>query len=237
MTKKLYFMSESPNNPLTSSETPKVCQFGKNREIKRRELAPTEVITTRPSNTPQSTNRFHPKYLLGRFGFRSIKEEDRPDLSQATSCVEHDTFEEIKKIDRPEASAPPLCPELDVNERLDRVAEDLIGIIIRCPTPPTTRAELEEEIKLMSGDLIDVPCSLETLPEEDIKIELLNASYLAGPEGKNEAERLSRFEIVATANGWGKERSNGGIVDSSKRTRKLGRLCWTLPQSFPIETF
>ena len=91
-------MSKSPDNPLTPSKTPIVSQFVKKIEIKRRELAPTEIITPRQSNTPQSINTFHPKNFLNRFGFGSIREEDRPDLSQAISCVEHNTFKEIKKL-------------------------------------------------------------------------------------------------------------------------------------------
>ena len=79
--------------------------------------------------------------------------------------------------------------ELDVNERLDRVTEDLIGIVIRCTAPHTTRAE--EEIKLIPEVMIGVPYPFETQPEEKIKHRLLNASYLARPEGKIEVDLLN----------------------------------------------
>ena len=42
-------MSESPENPLTPEKTPIAFQFTKNKEIKRRELAPA---VSSPPKTP-----------------------------------------------------------------------------------------------------------------------------------------------------------------------------------------
>jgi len=114
-------MSESPDNPLTPAKTPIPCQFTKNKEIKRRELAPAV------SSTPK-TSGFHPRALLDRWLDRlgSIKRENRPELSQATSVVNEDTFEELKITDRPEtkiplAQAASLDSERDLADRREKV--------------------------------------------------------------------------------------------------------------------
>ena len=94
-------MSESPDNPLTPEKTPIPCQYTKNKEIKRRELAAAVASTPK-------TSGFHPRALFDRWLdlLGSIKKENKPELAQATSAANEETFEELKNTDRPETRNP-----------------------------------------------------------------------------------------------------------------------------------
>ena len=109
------------------------------------------------------------------------------------TVVNEDTFGELKITDRPEtrdplAQAASLDGERVLADRREKVKESIIDVILHYAETPITRTDLADGIGLMAEVLTEASYPLETQPDEQIKNNLLSASYLASPEEKTQVD-------------------------------------------------